>query len=600
MFLSKFSFPQNSTGQKSMELTLSRELPVHSELRQQWDGLVNSMERPQVFYTWEWAQAVCKAYAGEMQPLFCMARREGVLVGIVALALSGDDDHRKASFLTSTTADYCDFISAPLDRLQLVRLTMNALAAMGVRKFEFANVPADSASIPAIASAIRARKLFSFSRPAYLCAQVNLQLPHARDNAVRSARRKAKRKEKALISSGQTSVVHGKQWSDIALSFPKYAGAHVSRFLAEGKLSNLIKKRRRDFLEELGQLLDQRGWLTLSTVTLNGEPIAWNYGMSFHGTWFWYQPAFDLNWSRFSPGTYLLNEIILAASQDSACHTIDLGLGEEDYKNKYSNSARQTHHISASDSIYEICRDVCRYHLAALLRKSSRLDSAFRNYVSRVRSIAAREAKLARHSLGRLRQIFFGNTEVVFFQPPKPAWGVNSGSEGRSCLQPITLESLALAAMKYETDGGTLAYLLRCAHRLHTGEAEGFALTDFAGVPIHFCWVAPFQGFWISELGRKLTEPEPDSALIFDCWTPVDLRGQGNYTRVLPLVAEAVLNSGKRPWIFSATGNASSIEGIQRAGFVARFSITHKKKFAFLQSWQEQQQIGEIGLHTAA
>jgi CelD/BcsL family acetyltransferase involved in cellulose biosynthesis len=583
-----------------MELTLSRALAAEPVFRQQWDELVNSMQRPQVFYTWEWAQAVCKAYAGEMQPLFCMAYREGALVGVVPLALSGDDDHKKASFLTATTADYCDFISAPMDRLQLVRLTIDALAAIRVRKFEFANVPADSGSIPAIAAATRTRKLFSFSRPAYLCAQVNLHLPHARDKAVKSARQKARRKEKALRSSGQSSVVHGKQWSDIALSFSKYAGAHVSRFLAEGKLSNLIKKRRRDFLEELGQLLDQRGWLTLSTVNLNGEPIAWNYGMFFHGTWFWYQPAFDMKWSRFSPGTYLLNEIILTASQDSACHTIDLGLGEEGYKSKYANSGEQTQHISASDSMYEMGKEACRYHLAALLRKSSRVDSAFRNYVSRFRSITARKAKLARYSLKRLRQVFFGNTEVVFFQPPKSPWGVNSGIEGRSCLQPITLESLAVAAMEYETDRDTLAYLLRCAHRLHTGEAQGFALTDSAGVPVHLCWVAPFQGFWISELGRKLAQPEPDSALIFDCWTPVDLRGQGNYIRALPLVAEAVLNSGKRPWIFSATGNPSSIKGIQRAGFVARFSITHKKKFAFLQSWQEHHQIAETGLHAAA
>ena len=591
--------PRNPDSEKPMDLTLLRELPADLEFRRQWDGLVNSMECPQVFYTWEWAKAVCTAYS-DLQLLLFVAYREGSLVGIAALNLSGTAD--RVSFLTSTTADYCDFVSTPGDRAQFVRLTTSALCAMGIKDFKFANLPADSASNFAFASAADESKLFTFSRLAYLCAQLDLNLPHAREKAVKSARPQAKRKQKALRASGLTGIVHGKKWGEFALNFARYSEAHVGRFLAENKISNLIRKRRRDFLEELGKLLDQRGWLALSTVDLNGEPIAWNYGMRFCGTWFWYQPAFDSNWSSLSPGTYLLNEIILAASQDSVCHTIDLGLGKEGYKSRYANSGRETRHISASHSRYVIAREVCRYHLATLLKKSPRLEAGTRKFVSRVRSLGTRKARLAGYSLARLWQVFFGNSKVVFFECSHVGSRRDGGPDSVSHvrLQPISLESLAFAAMKYEMDEETLAYLLRCAHRLHCGEATGFALTDGDGVPLHLCWVAPFQGFWISELRRKLEQPAPDSVLIFDCWTPVALREQGNYTRSLSLVAEAALNSGKRPWIFSASGNSSSIRGIERSGFVARFSITHKKKFAFLQSWHEDRRSAEIRLRTAA
>jgi CelD/BcsL family acetyltransferase involved in cellulose biosynthesis len=582
-----------------MDLTLLRELPADPDFRERWNGLVNSMECPQVFYTWEWARAVLTANR-DLQLLLFAAYREGSLVGIAALTSSRTDE--KVSLLTSTTADYCDFVSAPQDRAQLVRLVTDALCRMGVTDFQFANIPADSASIPAFASAARDSKLFTFSRPAYLCAQLRLQSSDARVKAVKSARPKAKRKGKALRSSGQTDIVHGQKWGEFALCFARYSEAHVGRFLAEGKISNLIHKGRRDFLEELGRLLDERGWLALSTVTLNGEPIAWNYGMRFHGTWFWYQPAFDAKFSSFSPGTYLLNEIILEASRDSLCHTLELGLGDEGYKSNYAKSGRETRNISASRSIYEIGRQICRYHLAALLKKSSRLEAETRKHVSRIRSLRARKANLAHCVLGRLRQFFFGDSEVVFFEAVRAGRSRDASTETVSQvrLQSLSLESLAVAAMKYETDKETLAYLLRCAQRLHLGNAKGFVLTDPEGIPLHLCWVAPFQGFWISELGRKLEQPVPDSVLIFDCWTPVALRGQGSYSRSLVLVAEAVLDSGKRPWIFSAMANVSSIRGIERSGFVARFSIRHKKKFAFLQNWQEEKNSGEVRLHTAA
>jgi hypothetical protein len=42
-----------------------------------------------------------------------------------------------------------------------------------------------------------------------------------------------------------------------------------------------------------------------------------------------------------------------------------------------------------------------------------------------------------------------------------------------------------------------------------------------------------------------------------------------------------LLAQGKRPWIFSAAGNASSLRGIEKSGFVPRFSLTSRRKFFF-------------------
>ena len=71
---------------------------------------MRSLENAQVFYTYEWALAVQRAYRGIMGPLLFLAYEGKSLVGIVALA---SDQANVVSFLCATTGDYCDFLSTP-------------------------------------------------------------------------------------------------------------------------------------------------------------------------------------------------------------------------------------------------------------------------------------------------------------------------------------------------------------------------------------------------------------------------------------------------------------------------------------------------------
>jgi len=99
------------------------------------------------------------------------------------------------------------------------------------------------------------------------------------------------------------------------------------------------------------------------------------------------------------------------------------------------------------------------------------------------------------------------------------------------------------------------------------------------GVPLHFCWVSQFQGFHMAELRQTLDEPTPGSVLLFDCWTPLSQRGQGYYGQCIAKVAGQMLEKSKHPWIFSAASNVSSLRGIERSGFVPRFSLKWRRIF---------------------
>jgi len=185
-----------------------------------------------------------------------------------------------------------------------------------------------------------------------------------------------------------------------------------------------------------------------------------------------------------------------------------------------------------------------------------------------------------RWSLGRGWTSLIASDEVLFFE--SSGGGAEGPSESSSesktgtTLHPLDAQLLGEAAMTYADDPVTLAYLMRCAERLLSHGEQGFVLIS-RGTPVHFCWLADFQGFEIAELGQRLEAPRTDAVMIFDCYTPASARGKGIFAQAIVRVADRARGEGKSPWIFSAATNVSSRRGIAKAAFVHRYSLWRKR-----------------------
>lgn len=564
-----------------MQIVLHKGIPDDARFREQWNALVHAMECPQAFYTWEWAAAMFRAYSGSLHPLVFAAHREGSLIGVVALA--SDPGHEQVSFLSSSTADYCDFISAPADSREFIREVVTELRRLGVRQLRMTNLPADSASAEGLQLAAPAVGYSVFVRPAYFCSRVPLDSDGSRQQTRTHAKAKLGRMFKAAAQLGEITVSHSNVCDEFESQFPEFATAHIARFLATERVSTLASQERRTFLTELGRLFSQQGWLAFSTVKVGGRSVAWNYGFKFDGTWFWYQPAFDSEQARLSPGAYLLCEILGQASYDPKIHTVDMGLGDEGYKRKHAKAGRQTLDITAYASKRQKVLAVCRHHAAPLVKRSPRLEKGIRRYVSRALSVRKKAAEVGiagclNSYWARIIRSCSGVSEVPFFEWNSVGEPV---SDTELTLQPLCVKLLATALMLYESEAGAQNYVTRSARRLMQGGAKGFALVNAAGVPVQFCWVADFAGFQVAELRRALTEPAPGSVLLFDSWTPQSQRGRGHYGKCIGLVAAHLLESGKQPWIFSPAADAVSIDEIRQAGFVQRFSLVRRRTLLF-------------------
>ncbi|MGC2450645.1 MAG: GNAT family N-acetyltransferase [Candidatus Sulfotelmatobacter sp.] len=191
-------------------------------------------------------------------------------------------------------------------------------------------------------------------------------------------RKMVRRSLKAMGQNSPIRLDHARRWEEIEPILSEFAQAHVARFLATGRVSNLATAERRLFLEQLAKLLSGPGWVVLTRMMTGDKTIAWNYGFQFEGTWFWYQPTFDPSLERYSPGFCLLTKLIEEAIENPALHMVDLGLGAEDYKERFANQTRKTLYITLRSSVAKHVREIVRYRVAELIKTSPRLEASVR------------------------------------------------------------------------------------------------------------------------------------------------------------------------------------------------------------------------------
>jgi CelD/BcsL family acetyltransferase involved in cellulose biosynthesis len=565
-----------------LRIVLHREIPEDQTLRDRWDELVEQMERPEVFYTYEWALAASCAYRDSITPLLVLGYEGAALAGVIALAT--DKAQKRAFFLAGATADYCDFVSSPELLSEFVNAVFAELRKLNLRMIVFANLPADSATSDALGRAASDHGYSSFRRPGYECERIEFASPQQRALVKQSVQRKQLRYNlKAMVKIAPVAVSHSRSWDDVANTLPGFVKAHIARFLATGRISNLVRPERRVFLSELARLCSRRGWIVHSRLMIGERPAAWNYGFQFAGSWFWYQPTFQSDLKQYSPGFCLLSKIVEEACDTPGMNLVDLGLGSENYKERLATGTRQTVHITATTSRMVWAKEVVRYHLAGVIKSMPRLENAIRSTLNQVSLLRKRfhnggPVGLLRSSWRWCRKALFGQSEMFFFEWREGISSVVSPDSDSLSIEPLDLNLLAIAAMNYFDDPETLTYLLRAAKQLISVELQGFALLRSDGVPVHFCWATRFEGFRVKELNHILEAPSLDSVLLFDCWTPPSVRGRRYGSMAISYVAARLRDSGKTPWIFSAAANTPFTRGAEKSAFTLRFSLTRKRR----------------------
>jgi CelD/BcsL family acetyltransferase involved in cellulose biosynthesis len=157
--------------------------------------------------------------------------------------------------------------------------------------------------------------------------------------AARSAnfRQQIRRRERKLAKLGDLRLRSASAESleaDMATLFR----LHLLRWEGRGR-SALADPAAQDFLRRFARAAQERGWLRLHTLELDGEPIAAFFGWRLGARYAFYQSGFDPAHADHSVGSVILAMTIRSAIEEGA-HEFDMLLGTEPYKRRFTDRAR--------------------------------------------------------------------------------------------------------------------------------------------------------------------------------------------------------------------------------------------------------------------
>lgn len=152
------------------------------------------------------------------------------------------------------------------------------------------------------------------------------------DKGRETARRKLRKIEKAgNVSFSEAGKVE--RLDDIL----EEIGA-LERKSWKGREGNGIFQNESDraFFLKISSAFAESGWLSIYTLRVNDQPIAFFFGFKYNNRYYYYNSSYDSLWKSCSPSLLLLMKIIQDCFENNF-KEVDFLQGEENYKLKLSN-----------------------------------------------------------------------------------------------------------------------------------------------------------------------------------------------------------------------------------------------------------------------
>lgn len=297
--------------------------------------------RGNAFVTPEWFLAWLRRCGEGWEPRVAVIRTaDGALRGI--LPLVGSNSGRRPR-LRSCPGDLFHPVAAARDEEAVAIAAAPAVAPRrrGPRSLLLENVEAGGgwwqalaeASPAPLATVQRAESALPFVEVAGLSWDEYLA------GRSRQLRSQLGRKLRSLRREHPVEFRRTRRSGEVARDLETLFKLHDARWAGRPGSSALADPTIRAFHLEFATAALERGWLRLSVMEVDGEPVAVLYGWLIGGRWSYYQAGFDPAWARHSPGFLLLAETIREAIEDESIE-YDMLLGEEAFKSRFATSSR--------------------------------------------------------------------------------------------------------------------------------------------------------------------------------------------------------------------------------------------------------------------
>ncbi len=356
------------------------------ELEAAWTALLERSQTHSVFQTFPWHICWWKAFRGSHELFVILAYVGSGLVGIAPMMIARrmgpiGQLRSRVCFIGSVNdaSDYCDFITDPdvPGVLHALLEEMNP-GANGFHRIDLSHFPGHSPNKAGILE-------YFENRDARITVEYQADAPVrilGDGQADRKAANKSslKRHTRHFEKAGDLRFRQCASEQEILGYLDIFFEQHKARRAQTDSPSQFLDPAQQFFYRELVAEAFRHGWLRFDVVLFDGAPLAFHFGFEYRGRFYWYKPAFDIQFASRSPGEVLL-KYLLDDAIGKGLQEFDFTVGSEPFKYRFANLTRSNDRIivfsSAAD--YWIRRGIRRGK--SMLKKHLKRGAASRGDV---------------------------------------------------------------------------------------------------------------------------------------------------------------------------------------------------------------------------
>ena len=310
-------------------------------LEDQWDNLLSRCRNPSFFSTFEWISAWWEQYREGRQPMIVLAEREGTIEGIAPMAVHRHRGGSTLQFLGQPGSDYSDFILSSGNEHLLHSLVDTIVSARDWDLLSLSGVPEDSPNFPLL------RRIWD-SIPQQPHCRILVRAPYIRvDQAWESYENTletklisdTRRRYRRLGQLGQITFRKASSANEVRDYLEEMIRQKRARYRVTGAKDIFVDPRVTAFYQSAAQNLHRSGWLDLTSLELDGLPLAIHFGSVYAGRFFHYMPSFNYEYAQYSPGRLLLYQQLRDAFSNGL-QEFDFLAGQDPYKYEWTRDSR--------------------------------------------------------------------------------------------------------------------------------------------------------------------------------------------------------------------------------------------------------------------
>lgn len=333
---------------KAVELTFDEFLNSENE----WANALQRSGDNHIFLTWEWLSTWWK-YFGDQRTLRLITVKEDEKLIAAAPLMSSRYKlagmiMKKLEFMGTPSADYQTFLlvdKKPACVSSIVDYASNEGSSWDC--IEFKDVPEDSETIGLLRNCLAEKPKFE-ERAVNVCPYIIL--PSKFESYFQGLgsnwRRNMRRWEKRLKEEFTVGFVVQNNIDELAQSMEDFFELHQKKWASEKCPGAFSNRKARDFHQELARRFAEKGWLSLSFLTLNDKPVSVIYGFKYGNKLFNYLTGFDPEYSDYHVGHLLFLYSIRNATENGV-REFDFMRGNEDYKQLWNTQVRHNLEVRA-------------------------------------------------------------------------------------------------------------------------------------------------------------------------------------------------------------------------------------------------------------